>query len=322
MTIEELKRYKQEAGFSVDQLSRLSGVPVGTLQKILSGETKSPRYATLQAIEKVFLPYRYPYPGPENPAGDDLMKNASVKESSAEGSFAGNLSGSAVLKEPAAAYGLQRSEEKLSSGQRANHSNTLSAERFPGTAFGKRQGEYRLSDYYALPQERRAELIDGVLYDMSAPSIVHQQIAADFQYAVTRFIREEHGECLPLAGPVDVRLNQDDRTVVQPDFMIVCDRTKIRRWGIMGAPDFVLEIVSQGSIKKDYVIKVSRYIEAGVKELWLIDPLSMRLVIYYADDDKVPYIGPLSGSKEIDIYQGKLVIDLDAIAALVYEYPE
>ena len=49
----------------------------------------------------------------------------------------------------------------------------------PGLQYGshhKRPGEYTLEDYYTLPEERRAELIDGVIYDMSAPTFVHQRI--------------------------------------------------------------------------------------------------------------------------------------------------
>ena len=47
---------------------------------------------------------------------------------------------------------------------------------YPGAPGDPRQGTYTLDDYYALPDERRVELIDGVIYDMSCPLRVHQAI--------------------------------------------------------------------------------------------------------------------------------------------------
>ena len=52
MLYEELNRRKKELGLTTEQLSQLSGVPAGTINKILSGETRSPRYDTMQALEK------------------------------------------------------------------------------------------------------------------------------------------------------------------------------------------------------------------------------------------------------------------------------
>ena len=53
MTIQEMKRRKRELGYSNAKVAELSGVPLGTVQKIFSGETSYPRYATLQALEQV-----------------------------------------------------------------------------------------------------------------------------------------------------------------------------------------------------------------------------------------------------------------------------
>lgn len=56
MTVKEMKQKKKELGYSYEQISQMSGVPVGTVQKVLSGITKSPRYDTLKALESVFVP--------------------------------------------------------------------------------------------------------------------------------------------------------------------------------------------------------------------------------------------------------------------------
>ena len=57
---EEFKERKNELGITTEQLSRLSGIPTGTINKILNGETKSPRYATLKALNDVLLEISIP----------------------------------------------------------------------------------------------------------------------------------------------------------------------------------------------------------------------------------------------------------------------
>ena len=56
MTLSQMQYYKQQHGYSYDQLSQLTGIPKGTIQKIFTGVTKSPRYDTLQALERVLKP--------------------------------------------------------------------------------------------------------------------------------------------------------------------------------------------------------------------------------------------------------------------------
>ena len=60
----------------------------------------------------------------------------------------------------------------------------------------KSPGEYTLEDYYAIPDEHRVELIDGVIYDMSAPSFVHQFFISRLTFEFNLFIRNNKGKCL------------------------------------------------------------------------------------------------------------------------------
>lgn len=266
MTLEEMKRIKQEKGYTLAQLSEYSGVPLGTLQKIFSGETEHPRYATRRALEQVL-------------AGKEV--------------------------------------EYTQGGQ-----NFKVEEPMPYRATGSRkQGEYTLEDYYTLPDEQRAELIDGVIYNMSAPSFVHQQILGDVYNAIRNYIDSQNGMCVPLMAPVDVRLDCDDKTMVQPDFLILCDRTKICKWGIMGAPDFCLEIISESTGRRDYIKKLQKYTDAGVKEYWIIDPFRRMLLRYFWKDDYVPHMQPLHGKAALALYDEELQIDLDKIASRIQEYP-
>jgi len=268
MTLEEMRRIKQERGYSLAQLAEYSGVPLGTLQKIFSGETEHPRYATLQALEKALK-------GEHNLFGGKNGDGHMVREA-------------------------------------------LIYDAFPA----KKQGEYTLDDYYALPAERRVELIDGVIYDMGAPGFVHQHILGNAYMAIRKFIDSKGGSCLPMMAPVDVRLDGDNRTMVQPDILVLCDKSQIRRWGIDGAPDFCLEIISQSTSKKDYIKKLQKYTDAGVKEYWIIDPHRKVLLTYNWKDDYLPSMYPLSGKVGMALYDEELVIDLDEIAALIVDYPD
>lgn len=275
MTLEEMKRMKQERGFSLAQLSDYSGVPLGTLQKIFSGETEHPRYSTRQALEQALL-------GRNDDYRDGLCGS-------------GETTGRSMRVEEPARY--QASREK-------------------------KQGEYTLEDYYTLPDERRVELIDGVIYDMSAPTFVHQQISGEIYATIRNYISRKGGSCLPMYSPVDVRLDCDDRTMVQPDVLILCDKEKIRKWGIDGAPDFCLEIISESTGRKDYIKKLQKYTDAGVKEYWIIDPYRKLLVTYCWKDDYLPHMYPLEGKVGMALYDGELEIDLEQIVPLIQDYPE
>lgn len=186
----------------------------------------------------------------------------------------------------------------------------------------KRQGEYTIEDYYAWPKEERIELIDGVVYVMDAPGFVHQRLIGRFFSRLDSYIEKKGGDCIPLASPLDVRLDCDDKTMVQPDVIILCDRDKIKRWGIMGAPDFLLEVLSPSTRRKDCIKKLQKYSDAGVREYWIIDPKKRVLVTYDFTQDDLPSLYPLTGTAGLALYGGELQIDLDEIAALIQDWPD
>lgn len=186
---------------------------------------------------------------------------------------------------------------------------------------GKKQGEYTLEDYYALPEDKRFELIDGVLFEMSSPRTVHQDIASIIHMALYEYIRDQKKPCKVFEAPVDVQLDCDDKTMVEPDVLVVCDRAKIRGFGIYGAPDFVLEILSRSTRKKDMTIKLHKYLEAGVREYWIIDPQKEILITYdFSDEEFVPCVYPLKGCAPVAITGGELEIDLEPVAESVREF--
>ncbi|MDE7416712.1 MAG: Uma2 family endonuclease [Lachnospiraceae bacterium] len=184
----------------------------------------------------------------------------------------------------------------------------------------KRQGEYTLEDYYNMPEDRRVELIDGVIYDMSAPTPLHQMIAGMVYARILAFIEKKKGNCIPFIAPADVQLDCDTRTMVQPDVFIVCKKDRLKRFGIYGAPDFVLEILSGSTRKKDMTVKLTKYMEAGVREYWVIDPEKRLLIVYIGEEEGIPRLYPLQGAVGVNLYSGELQINLNEINDLIDQF--
>ena len=189
----------------------------------------------------------------------------------------------------------------------------------PSAAYGidemheKKQGEYTLEDYLTLPDERRVELIDGVFYDMSAPAGYHQLIAARLYAMILSWIDQKEGGCMPFIAPVDVQLDCDDKTIVQPDLLILCDKGKYTPERIVGAPDFVAEVLSKSTRNKDLFVKLSKYKNAGVREFWIIDPDKKTVMVWdFEHDDQVALYG-FRDKIPVNIYDGDLVIDFSVI---------
>ncbi len=161
----------------------------------------------------------------------------------------------------------------------------------------RREKTYTVEDIYALPDGERAELVDGVVYDMSPPSRRHQQILLHLGRKIADYIEGKKGECEVNIAPFAVFLTKDDSNYVEPDISVVCDAGKLTDKGCNGAPDWVIEIVSKSSRHMDYYIKLFKYQKAGVREYWIVDPEKEVVTVYsfenetmeqYAFEDAVP----------------------------------
>ncbi len=264
MTIEEMKNRVKALGYTYEQVARISGVPLSTLRKVFAGATKSPRYETMQALEKVLRNEQPP-----------------------------------VLKEEAVQHDVSGCGFDPDRGFR-----------------GKKQGEYTIEDYLAIPVDDRFELIDGVLFRMDSPTTTHQKIAGYLYHRIYGYIDDNDGDCQPFIAPVDVQLDCDDRTIVEPDVMILCDDTKDIRKRIYGAPDFVAEVLSPSTRRKDMLLKLHKYGEAGVREYWMIDPEHGRIMVYqFESDDATLDLYSFEDEVPVGIYDGKCRIDFAPLNA-------
>lgn len=292
MMINEWVEWKKKRGYTYAQISKLSGVPLGTVQKIFTGVTENPRYETLLALNAFFL----------NDIAGEKKGDGGVSDSA--------YNGACMVCDSAQGFYGER-PEKYPVEDMVHESEPA--------YWAKRQGEYTVEDYWALPDDHRVELIDGCFYDMAAPASVHQMIGGEIYRQIANYIIDKGGSCTPFISPVDVQLDNDEKTMVQPDVFIVCKRDQIVWRNVMGAPDFVVEIVSPGSRRKDYVLKMEKYRNAGVQEYWLVDMKQKVVLVYFFENEACPTIYPLRGEIPVNIYGGDLVIQFDRMAAWIEE---
>ena len=146
---------------------------------------------------------------------------------------------------------------------------------------------FTYADYINWDDSERWELIDGIAYAMSpAPSREHQEILRELFGQLYLYLRGK--PCKVFVAPFDVRLSADanDDTVVQPDIMVICDESKLDDKGCVGAPDLIIEILSPASTLRDRVIKFNKYLQAGVREYWIVEPDSKSVSVHLLENGR------------------------------------
>ena len=127
-------------------------------------------------------------------------------------------------------------------------------------------------DYKRIPDDIHCELIDGVFYMMASAKPDHQSI----QFELARQLGNQLlGKKCKAFTDLDVRIfhqvDESDTTVIRPDIIVVCDESKYRgKVNCEGPPDFIIEIMSDSSQKRDLEEKKAEYEKAGVKEYWIV----------------------------------------------------
>ena len=135
-------------------------------------------------------------------------------------------------------------------------------------------GHYTYADYLSWEGPERYQIIGGTAFLMASPTVVHQAILVELTIQFGTWLRGK--PCRVFTAPLDVRLfpeedNSDD-TVVQPDLLVICDKTKLGKGSVNGPPDVAVEIVSPSNTKKELWIKFGAYLDAGIREYWVVDP--------------------------------------------------
>jgi len=147
----------------------------------------------------------------------------------------------------------------------------------------KKEQYYTFEEYLEIDDGNKYELKDGILYMMSAPSPIHQDISTELIFQLKLFLRDR---ACKVTHEINVRLFKDEDTSVIPDILVICDNSKMTDSGYIGAPDFIIEIASPSNPDKDYLEKLIDYRDAGVKEYWIISPEKKKILTYTLKENK------------------------------------
>ncbi len=133
--------------------------------------------------------------------------------------------------------------------------------------------------------DNRFEYINGQVFLMASPRITHQLVQTVLLNIFSNWFAGK--KCTPLTSPFDITLTKDNnKNVVQPDIVVICDLEKMtdEKDRYMGTPTLIVEILSQSSISRDYVLKMDLYMNSGVEEYWIVDPFNKEINIFRFKD--------------------------------------
>ena len=135
-------------------------------------------------------------------------------------------------------------------------------------------------------EDWKIEVIDGKKIVAMSPAFSnHNTVKLNISTIFSVYL--DNSLCMGM--PDDTKVVLDDSSYVEPDFLVVCDRDKIKKEGVHGAPDLVVEVLSPSTAKYDKGVKKDKYQEAGVKEYWLVEP-DMKFIEVYLLKDSVYYL--------------------------------
>jgi len=147
---------------------------------------------------------------------------------------------------------------------------------------------YTYADYLNWEGPERYQLINGEAYLMASPSVAHQAIVRELLLPIGTWLQGK--TCQVFTAPLDVRLfpkkNKSDNMVFQPDLLVVCDNKKLSKGCVNGPPDLVIEIVSPSNTHSQLFLKYQYYLEAGVREYWVIDPDARKVQVHVYDNGR------------------------------------
>lgn len=143
---------------------------------------------------------------------------------------------------------------------------------------------HTIEDFNNLPEDFHTELINGALYRKVMPDRFHQELVGRLSTAICNYIHNKRNDCSVYMS-LGAQLFKDQDTVLIPDLSVICDKSKLSERRCMGAPDWIIEIVSPSDAAHDYVDKLFFYYNAGVREYWIADPLSAAVHVYLLEPE-------------------------------------
>lgn len=298
MDIKDLKNRKKALKMTTADIAYHAELPVSTVSKIMTGETRNPSYITIEKIETVILneemkrriiAYR-----------DAIMEYYSAKdvgEALDYFEFDKKYRRDNHLDDAPIPYARSKDESKYISD----------------STIRKNELRVDVNMLSKLDEDKYIELIDGNIIISQAPSVMHQMLVQNIGKAIDQFIEKNHGNCKLFNVGINVQIDEDDYTMLIPDIVVLCQTEKLNENGILGAPDLVMEVTSKSSKRLDYNDKMHKYMRAGVREYWIVDPEAERVTVYIEGEPMLAYIYNFNDSIPVGIYNGELEICVNDI---------
>lgn len=299
MDIADLKRRKNNLRLSVAQLSFLAELPVGTVSKIMTGETQNPSFATIEILDKTLA-------REEQNARIHSFQRAMMQyldthqdERFIYRDFEHQYKEQYKLNEKAIPYATPDNDKYWIAGDM----DSSSSDNTP-----KPEDYFTYEEFQALEESTLYELLDGKLIINPLPNVKHCTIVGDLAFTIDEYIKHNHRKdfCCTQAG---VRFYEDPDTCLIPDIIVASDRDMITDDCIM-TPDWIIEVTSPSSHNMDYKGKLIKYTSSGVREYWIVD-LEESKVITWNIEDLINGVHRFNEEIPVFIFNGDLKIKLD-----------
>jgi len=163
---------------------------------------------------------------------------------------------------------------------------------------GPKQGAWTYNDYAALDDGKRYEIVNGVLFLIPTPWLLHQRVVGEvFIYLFDHVTSADLGEVV--IGPIDVELAPD--VVLQPDIVVMLNTGpgKITDTHFIGAPDLVIEVSSPGTIGYERREKQDAYARGGVPEYWIVNPEAQTIELLVLEAGEYRSLGIFRGQAKL-----------------------
>ena len=282
LDIEKLRERKKKLKLTTAEIASMAELPVSTVSKIMTGETKNPSYVTIEKINEVL-------------ARKEMLRRIYVYFES--------------LKE-FIALNPEKSIDQIEYGRKyfKEHSKDYD---FSGDIYGNLaldKQKITLENIHQLGEDKQIELLDGHLIYNEAPNVKHQLLVQNIGRVIDAYISANNGNCRMFNVGINLYFEDDDNTLLIPDIVVLCDDSKLGESGITGSPDWIIEVVSPSTRRADYNNKMHKYMCQGVREYWIIDPEKERVTTYIQGEPMMAYVYGFEDVIPVYIYDGQLEI--------------
>ena len=298
MDIDKLKRRKKALKLTTAEIAYRAQLPVSTVSKVFTGETKTPSYITIEAIIEVL-------------AGEEAYHRIvtyyqafyayikeNPKENISESEFEKKYRKDNNLTDMPIRYAVKKGTEE-----------EYADDYIIGNLALRHDALIRLDEYLAMNTGDRDELIRGRIVYNQAPGRAHQDMVGNLGYIIKEYIKKNKGDCKAYDGGINVEL--DEFNCVIPDIAVVCEKSRLTENGITGGPDWVIEVTSPSTRRRDYKEKAFLYMANDTREYWIVDQERKTVAVYLTGEPIITHVYSFEDVIPVGIYEGKLEIKVE-----------